>query len=206
MEKTNIQKLYDDEKSRKFVNHLIQSYLPINKVEKVWQFEDKKPVHKCACCKHELIDLNTVMTRMHTSKEFMEDSLKDLKSRVIDQTPVKREDTAIVKHITHGAIMAFTGEKTDTFLCQSCVQNLLEMVQTGIIMGDKNINYIMHKMQRGAMFNHFKESPVLNEEEKERVKEIEEKVEVNKKHKATFGDIEVLQQLKAKMEAESKSE
>ena len=65
-EKTAIQKLYEDPKSKNFVNHLIGAYLPINKPTKVWEFEDKKP-HKCNVCGHDLIDLGTVLGRMQYS-------------------------------------------------------------------------------------------------------------------------------------------
>jgi hypothetical protein len=196
-EKTKIEKLYEDEKSRGFVNHLIHAYLPIYKITKVWEFKDKNPVHKCSVCDHELIDLEIVLGRMQNkeyAKEFVDQLRKD-----INGEKIKYEDHFMVKHITHGAIMAFTGEKTTTNLCQPCIQNLLDMVQTGLLMDDKNIIYQVNKMKRNTMFNSFTESPALNPSEIKVVKNIQKKVEDNKKHKATFADFEILQQLKQKI-------
>ena len=82
-EKTAIQKLYEDPKSKNFVNHLIRAYLPIYKPQKVWEFEDKKP-HKCNVCNHDLIDLGTVLGRMMTSDEYMKDTIDQMKREVCD--------------------------------------------------------------------------------------------------------------------------
>ncbi len=199
--KTKIEELYENEKSRGFVNHLIHAYLPLYKVTKVWVFEDKKPVHKCSICGQNLIDIETVFQRVAKSKEFAGEFVDQLR-KDLDGKPVKYEDRFMVKHITQGAVMAWTGEKTTTHLCQQCVQDLLNMVQTGIIMGDKNINYQVNKMRRNTFFESFTSSPSLNPTEIKVVENIQEKVEKAPQHKATFGDLEVLQQLKKKMEDE----
>jgi hypothetical protein len=71
-------------------------------------------------------------------------------------------------------------------------------------MGDKNITYQVNKMKRTAMFDSFTSNPALNTDEIQVVEKIEKKIENNPKHVATFGDLEVLQQLKKKMEEEEK--
>lgn len=197
-EKTAIQKLYEDPKSKNFVNHLIRAYLPINKPTKVWEFEDKK-THKCNVCSHDLIDLGTVLGRMHESgDEYMKDTIDQMR-RGLEGEEIPREEHAVIKHLTHGAIMAWQGEKTTTYLCADCIKQILDMVTNGILSGDKNIVWITKQMQRDQVFTHFKESPVLNPEEKEKVEVIKKQAD---KKKMTFGDLDVLQQLKAKMEAE----
>lgn len=198
-EKTAIQKLYEDPKSKNFVNHLIRAYLPINKPTKVWEFEDKKP-HKCNVCGHDLIDLGTVLGRMQSS-DYMHDSIDQMRREVCDGEIIPREEKAVIKHLTHGAIMAWQGEKTTTYLCATCIGELLQLVQNGLLMGDKNITWITNQMRRDQVFTHFKESPSLEPEEKKEVETIQKRAD---KRKATFGDLEVLQNLKAKMEAEEK--
>ena len=196
-EKTSIQKLYDNSKSKNFVNHLIRAYLPIYKPTKVWEFPDKNP-HNCNVCNHALIDLGTVMGKMMTSDEFAKDTIEDLKKGIHGEE-MKREDRAIYKHITHGAILAWQGEKTTTFLCQDCIKDLLDLVTTGILMGDKNITWIVNQTQRDQVFTNFKESPILNDEEKNKVEAIKKQAD---KKKMTLGDLGVLQALKEKMEKE----
>jgi len=200
-EKTKIEQLYADDKSKGFVNHLIHAYLPIHKVTKVFWFDDKKPYHKCSVCGQELIDVETVFQRVQKSKEFAGEFVDQLR-KDIEGKPTKYEDRFMVKHVTQGAVMAWTGEKTTSHLCQKCVQELLDMVQTGILMGDKNINYQINKMKRNNLFDSFTSSPSLNPSEIKVVETIQKKVETNKKHVATLGDLDVLKELKAKMEAE----
>lgn len=203
--KTKIQELYEAEKSRGFVNHLMHAYLPIYKMTKVWQFEDKKPVHKCSVCGRELIDIETVFARVQKSQEFAGEFVDEIRKDV-EGKPVKFEDRFMVKHVTRGAVMAWTGEKTTSTICQQCAQDLLDLVTTGLLRDDKNITYQVNKMKRRTMFESFTSSPALNPSEVQMVQKIEKKVENNPKHVATFGDLEVLQQLKKKMEEEEKSQ
>jgi hypothetical protein len=199
-EKTAIQKLYEDPKSRNFINHLIRAYLPINKSQKVWEFEDKKP-HKCNVCNHDLIDLETVMGKMMSSDEYMKDTIDQMRREVCEGEVIPKEEKAVIKHITHGAILAWQGEKTTTYLCADCIKDLLDLVQTGILMGDKNLIWIINQMKRDQVFTHFKESPKLDDAEKEEVEGIRKKVD---KKKMTFADLGILQQLKEKLETEEK--
>lgn len=197
-ETSNIQELYDDQKSRNFVNHLIRAYLPVYKAQKVWEFPDPKKEYKCNVCNHKLIDLGTVIGRMNSSEEYMKDTVEQMR-KSINGEEIPFEDKAVIKHITHGAIMAWTGEKTTTFLCGDCIKELLNFVTTGLLMGDKNITWIVNQTRRSEVFSQFKETPSLNNGEKQNISEIEKRA--NKK-KMTFGDLEVLQELKKKMEKE----
>jgi hypothetical protein len=140
------------------------------------------------------------MGKMMTSEEYRKDFMKPILDS-FEGKETKKEDHPIIKHITHGAIMAWQGEKTTTFLCADCIKNLLDMVTTGILMGDKNIIWLTNQMRRDQVFTHFKESPKLNDVEKDEVKTIEKKAE---KKKMTFADLGVLQGLKEKLEAEEK--
>ena len=205
MEKTKIEKLYDDDKSKGFVNHLIHAYLPVSKPTKVFAFEDNKPKHNCSVCNHELIDAGTILGNVMSNKEYMSDTIKQMREEICEGKVIPREEKAVIKHITHGAILAWTGEKTTTFLSMDCIKDLLNLVTNGLMSGDKNISYQINKLKRTSVFDHFISSPALQPREKEEVKEIQKRIEVNKKHVVTLGDLGVLQQLKEKMEKEEKS-
>ena len=200
MEKTTIKDLYEDPKSRNFINHLIKSYLPIHKTTKVFEFEDKNK-HKCSICGHDLIDVETILQKMYSSEDYMKDSLDEMRKVICDGEKIEREDRAIIKHVTHGAVLAWRGEKTTTYLCQDCIQELIIFFQSGVLSGDKNLIWLVNHMRRNEVFSNFRESPSLDPEEKNEVKSIEKRAE---KKKCTLGDLEVLQNLKAKMEAEEK--
>ena len=86
-----------------------------------------------------------------------------------------------------------------------CIQDLLDLAQSGLLTGDKNIVWRVNKLRREETFDVFKESERLQPEEKKQVEEIEKRVEKSQEKKiTTFGDLKVLQDLKAKMEADGK--
>lgn len=202
MSETPIEKLYSDPKAKKFVNHLIGAYLPINKAQKAWELEkDQKP--KCSVCGKKLITLGEALGLLYANhKEIMADTMAKIRKE-LDGQEITKEDNALNKNIFRDRVLAWTGENTNTLLCADCIGDLLNMVQTGMLTGDKNLVWKVNNMRRKAIFNHFSENPHLDEQEKQTVKDIEKRVEASKEKKITiFGDLEVLQKLKAKMESE----
>jgi hypothetical protein len=197
-----IQKLYADPKAKGFVNHIIGAYLPINKVEKVWTFNPKQK-HKCSICGTKIFDIDTAFRNMQTNDERIRGEFHSTMMKQINGEEVKLEEHPLYKYVTQGAVQAFTGQKTDTCLCNQCIRDLMEMVQTALLLGDKNITWILNKMRRTETFDIFRTSNALSDEEKESVEKIEKKIERSPDKKiSTFGDLEVLQKLKAKMEEE----
>jgi hypothetical protein len=199
-EENAIQKLYAEKKSQGFVNHLIGAYLPIHKVEKVWTFKAGQK-HRCNVCGTKIFDIETAFQNMRKNDEKIQAEFGETLRKQINGEEVKLEDHPMYKYVTQGAVQAFTGKKTDTCLCMGCVRDLLDLTQTGILTGDKNITWRVNKLRREETFDVFKESQALEPEEKEKVEEIEKRVERSPEKKiTTFGDLKVLQDLKAKME------
>ena len=201
--KTKIQELYENPKSKGFVNHLIRAYLPMYKVLKLWEFK-KEQKHVCNVCGQKLFDIEEAFKAISENKESITKDLTESLSKMAKGETQKRKDNPYVKAIGVDKVQAFTGEKTDTCLCMQCVQDLLDLTQTGFAMGDKNISYHINQMQRDKVFEQFTKNPALNEEEKDKVKEIKKRVD-KKRKVTTFGDLEILQKIKEKMEKEKSS-
>lgn len=195
-EKNSIQKLYDDPKSKGFVNHLINAYIPTNKSLKVWEFKPKQK-HKCSTCGKELISVEEVLNNIGEKQEDIKNDLMEFLRKSVNGEPT---ENPYMKHAVGNKILAWTGENTDTTLCLKCITDILELVQMGLLSSDKNITWIVSKMRRDQYFNQFYENKNISFDEKGNVKKIQNKVE--KKKVATFGDLEVLQELKRKMEKE----
>ena len=195
-----IQELYDDPKSKGFITHLIRAYLPLYKSTKVWEFKkNQRPF--CNVCNHELIGLGEVLGGMYVlDKEEMQGDFAKYIRDGLNGEKVDLKDNPMLKHLK-GRILAWTGEKTDTCLCLECIQDLIKVFQFAILDGNKHMVWLSNQMQRDQVFNVFSESTNLNEEEKDQVKDIKKKVDKDKKI-TTFGDLEVLQKLKKKMENE----
>ena len=203
-EQNAIQKLYANPKAKGFVNHLIGAYLPIHKSQKVWDFKQGQKA-KCNVCEQKLISIEQTWKSFQENQEEIfkgttEHILKDLKG---EETQI--EDHPMYKHVSKGRVLAWTGEETNTCLCLKCVQDLLDLVQTGLLMDDKNIAWRVNKLQREGVFKQFDNSPYLDDEEKKTVKDIEKRVEKSQEKKiTTFADLGVLQELKNKMEQDGK--
>jgi hypothetical protein len=193
---TKIQKLYENEKSKGFVNHLIRAYLPTSKMEKIWDWKPKQS-HTCNVCSQKLVSIGELFAASKTD-EFRTAFSENMKKMVHGEGH-KREDNPYIKVIGKDKVQGFTGQKTDTCMCMKCCQDLLDLTQTGILMGDKNMNYQVKQMQRDSVFNTFQESSNLDEQDKQRAKEIKKKVDKSRVV-TTFGDLEALQELKKKME------
>ena len=199
---TKIQELYDDPKSRGFVNHLIKAYLPVNKTQKLWEFK-KDQKHICNICGQKLFDIEGAFASIQNNQgSISKDFIANLRKNINGETTT-REENPFVKAIGVDKVQAFTGEKTDTCLCFQCTTDILDLTSSGLLNGDKNINYQLNQMKRDTVFSHFTENSALDNNDKQKVKEIKKRVD--KKKSSTFGDLNILQELKKKMELEGKT-
>lgn len=205
-EQNAVQKLYAEPKAKGFVNHLIGAYLPINKATKVWNFKSSQK-HKCNICGAALLDIQEAFNNLVKNDEKLREEFMPFLLKQVNGEEIKLEEHPFYKYVTKGKVQAWTGEKTDTVLCRKCVEDLFHLVQNGLLRGDKNITWRVNKLRREQVFDVFKESPALKPEEKEEVEKIEKRVERSPDKKiTTFGDLKVLQDLKAKMEEENGKE
>jgi hypothetical protein len=203
-EKNAVEKLYENPKAKGFINHLVRAYLPVYKIAKVWSFKGTQK-HRCSICGAKLFDIETAMTNLMKNDEKLREEFAPFLLKQINGEKIKIEDYPMYKYVTQGKVQAFTGEKTDTCICQSCAKDLLNLVEIGLLNGDKNFVWITNKMRREEVFGAFKNSESLLPNEKEKVREIEKRVEKTQEKKiTTFGDLKALQDLKAKMESEEK--
>jgi len=193
-----IQELYENEKSRGFVNHLIRSYLPIHKIEKVWDWE-KNQTHACNVCGQKLVSIGELFNVTQT-EQFKQDFIEGIKKDLNGESKT-RDDNPYIRALGKDKVQGFTAEKTDTCMCMQCCQDLLDLTQTGMLMGDKNLVYQVKQMQRDEVFKHFDDSPAIDDEAKKEVKEIKKRVDKDRKI-TTLGDLQVLQDLKKKMEGQ----
>lgn len=204
-EQNAVQKLYAEPKAKGFVNHLIGAYMPIYKSTKVWNFKSGQK-HKCNVCGQALLDIQEAFNNLVQNDEKLREEFTPFLLKQVNGEEVRLEEHPFYKYVTKGKVQAWTGKKTDTVLCQSCIRDLLDLVQTGLIMDDKNIVWRVNKLKREGVFDTFKESPDLEKKEKKQVEQIEKRVERSPDKKiTTFGDLKVLQDLKAKMESNDKS-
>jgi hypothetical protein len=138
-----IENMYDDEKSKKFIIHLIYSYCPVEKVEKVWH-----PVKGMKCCitGQSLMSVDETLGLMHDDA-YMQEYMENLKRSIAGEPMV---NTALLNY-TKGRILGFTGKDTKTFMCEQSVQQFYNFISTRMIKGDRTINGIIKRqiIERG---------------------------------------------------------
>jgi len=101
--------LYKDQKSMKFVIHLIRSYLPEEKITMV----------------ERLLDTNTGVTNCSLTGVFLRGANSSGSSEV-----------------------AYTGQKTNTYLCDSAIKSLKTFADEMVSRGDRRITYVLSNQDK----------------------------------------------------------
>lgn len=173
--------LYRNENSKKFIDHLIKSYIPKSKIEKV--VEKPKGRFRCAITNVKLVAIEDVFKEIGEDKEKQNQFIEHVSSLLDDSVkPAPKLD------IFKTNSLALTAKSTDTFLSQEAFHIFFKWIQKKMLEGDKHIYWVIKQMQAEEEF--FIKRVKINDEEK--IKFINKKQKV----KATFGDLTVLQELK----------
>lgn len=182
--------MYADKKSQKFIDHLIKSYLPKNKIERV--IVEPKGRFRCALTNMNLVCLEEVY------KEIGDDSVK--KDKFIDFVNTMFSDEVVQPpklNVLNRKSVGLTGKDTDTFLRYETFIAFFNWVQNKIIEGDKHIYWLIKQMQGE---DDFKVQRIDEGTKEEKVKLVPK----NKIIKSTFGDLDILHELKAKFKEQER--
>lgn len=189
-----LENLYNSPTSKKFINHLIMSYFPIKKVNKVLS----KPAvakFRCALTNVELCSLNDILTAI--TAEDIKTKFIEMAFGELEMNPPEGMDE-IVKPILKDKRIALTGFQTDTFLSWRAYQELYEWVAKKVLAGDKNINWLIKQTMEDETTKAAGSADNANKENRPKL------ILKPKPKVSTLGDIDCLRELKAKMEAEEK--
>lgn len=131
--------MYDDEKTKKFIVHLIRAYLPLHKPHYIvdWQRGQK---HKCTICKCQLISYGEFFLKFAEKESF-----QDFKEYIKAHVEAKEHEHPFAK-LFDNKVLAFAGEKTNTCMCFNCVRELLSFTQSKVLQQDKHINWVIRNM------------------------------------------------------------
>ena len=178
-----------DSKKRNFLNHLVRSYVPISKVEKV--FDRPKGPFVCVLTNTKLFSIQDIFEGTQT-EEFKKDFFDSLKLALDDKTP----SITPMKKLIGERKLGVSGEKTTTFMSLDVFQEFFDWVITKSLSGDKHINWLLGDIRRESFLERAKQ--IGDENVQNRVKKLEPK-----KRGATYslGDAsEALLKLKEQLE------
>ena len=180
-----LDEMYKNEKSRKFVYHLIRAYFPLTNVEKVWV--GPKRNFSCALTSDRLIGANDVL--LAAKGDEHEGAIKDYlindftDSSVTTNTPSK----------FGGNKLGLTGNETSTYLSYHTFVGLYEWVIQKISEGDRFFIEFVKEIDSEGMAKSAL-SMVGDEGLKSRLSAL--KVHFDNSKKTTLGDLESLQKLR----------
>jgi hypothetical protein len=170
--------IFENKKARGFLNHLIKSYVPHNKVEKV--FVTPKGKFNCVLTNKKLISVNHILNGVK-EESFKNDFFEYLHNML------KPEAEAVppVQKLIGKREMGVQGKDTDTFMSVKVYVHFYDWVMSKYLSGDKHINWLLRGVNGLKSNNQSKVS----------------KKSDNMGGRATYtlGDLEALQKLKAKM-------
>jgi hypothetical protein len=178
-----------DSKKRNFLNHLVRSYVPSSKVEKV--FDKPKGTFKCVLTNSELFSIQDILEGTQT-EEFKKNFFDSLKLALDDKAP----NITPIKKLIGDRKLGVSGEKTTTFMSLDVFLEFFDWVITKSLIGDKHINWLLGDIRRESFLERAKQ--IGDENIQNRVKKLEPK-----KHGATYslGEAsEVLLKLKESLE------
>lgn len=204
-----IENLFNDQKSSGFVTHLLHAYLPLDKVKTVIEKPTGKKPMKCAITGVKLISLDEAGKIMLDQFEDVDNFKKSLMLTLNDNGEAISKHPEAVEKIKEdqkkkldGRIIGYTGEDTTTFLSKEAIDALLMWVTDKIASGNGKVNWIIKKVQLNKVLK-----PLKNVEDVETKKQIKKAHKiVNKPSKTTLGDLSALQDLKKKLEKQSKKD
>jgi hypothetical protein len=182
-----LEKLYADKKARNFINHLIRSYVPMNKVKPL---AVKREV-KCVLSNQPLISVvelcEIIGEDTPEGKEFLSNVPNIMKEGddryTVDESLLGRKSLGV------------QAQGTDTNMSYEAYQAFYDWVVTKMLMGDKHINWVLGKVNKNKFYE--RADGIDNEELQEKLKKSSPK---SNKATYTIGDLGVLQALKKKME------
>ncbi len=176
-------------KKRNFLNHLVRSYIPINKVEKV--LDKPKETFVCVLNGEKLFSVNEILEGIQT-EDFKKGFLDGLKLALDDKTP----NITPIKKMIGDRKLGVTGEKTTTFMSIEAYLEFFDWVITKSLKGDKHINWLLGDIRREIFIERAKQ--IDDEKIQNKAKKMEPKT-----HGATFslGDAsDALLRLKEQLE------
>jgi hypothetical protein len=193
---SKIEEVYKTEGGKKFITHLLRNFFPVNKSQFSFFKPEKKRMVCCItgqklCSKEDLFAAHMEVTPEEFG-EYMK-SVFDPEKKPVEH-PVRKK--------LGNKILAVECEGSDKLLCQASFDQLYNFYATELLHGNKHMSWLGKDMIRKESVSHWQKLGIVeNAEEEEVIRKA-----VNKPAKLSLGDLDVLKNLKVKLEASEAAE
>lgn len=139
-----INALYKDEKSKKFMSHLIRSFFPQGKTEFLW--DDDPRFKKMECC----ITGTPLMSKSGALSKYMAPDkkdiiIRDMKQQFLGCEGEKKVD--MIQEVFEGAVLAVVSPESNVCLCKQAYGMLHIWITNQLLGGNKHINWLLKDMR-----------------------------------------------------------
>ncbi len=184
---------------KSFISHLLRSYFPIGKAQRVVDVPEK-PM-KCAITGQKLFALGELWNGMQNREEFMTDFKKSILYSLDPEKNEKAEHP--FQKIANGRIVGLTGKKTDTYLCQEAYQGLYNWYANKILQGDNHVNWLAKDMLRKSAIS-FAREKLPEVEDQKKLDRLEQISKHPQRATTSLGDFTALKELQEKLKLQEK--
>ena len=192
-----IEEIYNSEKGKGFITHLIRSFFPIHRANFMFAKDDKKEM-VCAITKKKLISKEDVMKLTLENKEKIFENLADR---------IQGKNTEnILSGLFEGKLLAIECENSTKLLSPVTYRQLYNFITSEMLKGNKHINFVVSDeiKKESKKENKTKSSSSLASHTSVNQPKKEQEKKVIHKSTTKLGDMDSLIKLKEKLEKEGK--
>lgn len=193
-----IEETYKTEKGKKFITHLIRSFFPVGKGTYLMSSELTKKRLRCCITGTRLVGKLDLVGAMYkvTPEEFGEYIRSTLDLGEDKEKNTVPLDHPAKKHLPNGAVLGIECKDSDKLICQSVYEQLYNFYATRLLQDDGHMRWLANSMMAKEGIKNLKKGGVNIKKKEERVL----MKKINKSASISLGDLDVLRQLKDKID------
>lgn len=191
-----IEEIYNSEKGKNFISHLIRSFSPINKAQYLWNDPEDKSKLKCCITGHPLLSKQTAVElgigNIEKSLKLFTNAI--LSENVEEQKRAQEEKQKNLDEVYQSKLLAISSEESDKYFAPPAFEAFHNWLTHKILTGDKHINWVIksHIKNDALKYAESNNIPVTPKEKSTLNKA------TNNPSKMTLGDNDVLKNLAEK--------
>lgn len=198
---TKISEMYNSEKGKGFITHLLRSFLPVYKSTKLFNNHRNLKLRDCITGE----ELSTVDEHFDVigSEEGMNAFMDSLKSQIkqnIDDSASNETPESLQKLWSKLKPIAVTCEDSDKFVSEQTLRQLYNFFATEVLRGNKHLNWVLNNEKGKQYVSYGKRMGfVENKRDENVIKKAAERATLS------LGDLDVLKNLKDKLDSKNQN-
>jgi len=144
--------MWTNERSRKFMTHLLYAFMPYTKATSLFSFTDKPRDRKCCICSADITDADNFLRKVMNA-DLTTLICQELKDEVDGNpwSPEKRK--AVYGDILEGKVLGVVSDESKCVFCKPCYASFYNWALRQLMTGNRDVSRIVHKLIRQTSVN-----------------------------------------------------